>query len=212
MPLARSLGVFVFLSGTGVAGTALVGAAVYGDDGGIRCLDGFDTAFETAFYHDFSLLGANDFFGIRDLRNAEFLSHLRTYLRRIAVDCLTTADYEVEVADFAHGASQCIRGSQRVGSGKSTVGEQIAAVGAAKETFANDVGCAGRTHREQFHRRSGIFFFELKRLFERVQVFGIKDGGKGGAIDGAVGFHGIFPYVSGIRHLLGKYHNFQTHK
>ena len=42
-------------------------------------------------------------------------------------------------------------------------------------------------------------------MLEGVEVFGIEDGRQCGTIDSAVSLHGIFAYVAGVRHLLGKH-------
>ncbi len=54
--------------------------------------------------------------------------------------------------------------------------------------------------------------FEAQRLFESVQIFGVKDCGQRSAIDRAFGCHRILAHISCVRNLLCKYYDFQTHK
>jgi hypothetical protein len=44
--------------------------------------------------------------------------------------------------------------------------------------------------------------------FQGVQIFGIEDGGQGGAVDSAFGSHGVLAHISCVGYLLGKYYNF----
>ena len=57
-----------------------------------------------------------------------------------------------------------------------------------------------------------MLLLEAQCLLQGVQVFGIENGGKGGAVDGAFGGHGVLAHVSCVGYLLGKYNNVQTHK
>ena len=152
-----------------------------------------------------------DFLGIRYLRDAQFLGHLRAYLSRIPVDGLTAAYDQVEILDLADSGGQCVGGGQRIGTGKSAVGQQIPSVRTAEESFADDVGGTGRTHGQQGNRRSGVRVLDAERLFERIEVFGVENSRQGGTVDGAVGLHGILAHIPGIRDLLGQYYDFQTH-
>ena len=53
--------------------------------------------------------------------------------------------------------------------------------------------------------------FQPESLLKGIQVFGVEDGGKCRAVNGSVGFHGIFPNVACVRNLFCQYNDFQTH-
>ena len=95
----------------------------------------------------------DDLLGVGHLRQAQLLGHLRTHLRRIAVDGLAAGDDHVG-HDLAQGARKGVGGGQRVGAGELAVGKQISPVGAAEHRVADDVGGTLRTHRQDVHRRA----------------------------------------------------------
>ena len=75
-----------------------------------------------------------------------------------------------------------------------------------------NVGPDAMTPQGTVNRAALPAIFQTQRLFERIQVFGIKDGWQSCTIDCALGSHSILTHISGIGYLLGKYNNFQTHK
>ena len=68
---------------------------------------------------------------------------------------------------------------------------------------------ARRAHGEHADGAAWILLLEVQGLFKGIQVFGVEDGGQGGAVDGAFWRHGVFAHISSIGHLLGKHHDFQ---
>ena len=154
------------------------------------------------------LVQIEDFLGISYLRKAQFFRNLRTYLRSVPIDCLATADYQVERPYFSNGSRDGIRSSKRVCPCESTVGEQISFVCPSIKAFAYDFRCTARTHRKHGHSRSGELIFQAQSLFKGIEVFRIEDGWKGGAINRAILFHSILPHVARVRNLLCQYCNF----
>ena len=141
----------------------------------------------------------------------ELLSHLRTHLSRITVNGLTTTNHNVRHTDLADSLRKGITGGKGIGTGKGAVSQQITAIGTAIKAFTNHLRGTGRTHGEDMDGRTGILFFQSERLFKRIQVFGVKDGGQRGTIHRTFGSHGILTHVAGVGHLLCKHNNFQTH-
>ena len=69
-------------------------------------------------------------------------------------------------------------------------------------SFADYLGGAGQTHGEHGDGRTGERIFQAQSLLKGVEIFGVEDGGEGGAIDSAVFLHGIFSHIAGVGHLL----------
>ena len=59
---------------------------------------------------------------------------------------LAAADDDVIIAYLPDGGGKGVGSGQRIGSGKSAVGQQIAVVGAAVKSFTDNFGCASRSH------------------------------------------------------------------
>ena len=95
---------------------------------------------------ELAVLALEDFLSVCHLRQAELLSHLRTHLRCVAVNSLTTTDHYVHVANLLDGCSKSVRCSECVGTCKQTVGKQPACICTAVETLANNLCCTRRTH------------------------------------------------------------------
>ena len=83
------------------------------------------------FYTDTSFVYLFYFFYISYLRQAKFFGYLRTNLRCITVDSLTSTYDNIIIAYFTNSSSQRIRSSQCISTGKSTVGKQIAIISAS---------------------------------------------------------------------------------
>ena len=149
------------------------------------------------------------FLGIGNLVQAKFFGHLGAYLGCIAVNGLATSDDDIHVgAKVLDGRGQRIAGGQCVGSGKGTVGEEVASVGTTIDSLADDLGGTAGAHRKHDYRRAGILLFEAERLLQGIKVFGIENGWQCTAIYRALGGHGIGAYIARVRNLLGKYNNF----
>ena len=106
LAFAGSLGIFILLQCLGITRAAFVGRTVYRNHGRERRLDGLNASFETALHNDFATFGTQYLLGIGNLGYAQFLGHLRAHLCGIAVDGLTSADNQVEIAHLAHGTRQ----------------------------------------------------------------------------------------------------------
>jgi len=168
-------------------------------------------AVDVARHGDDAVFEAVDVVHVGDLVQVELLRHLRAHLCGVAVDGLASANHEVGHANLFDGRGERIRRGERVGSGEGAVGQQKAAVQTAIETFADEFGGTRRSHREQMDRGSGKLLLQAQGLFKGVQVFGIEDGGQGGAIHGSLRRHGVGAHVARVGHLLGEYDDFQTH-
>ena len=155
-----------------------------------------------------SLPDFQNLLGIGHLRKTEFLGNLRTYLRRVAVDGLTACEDHVG-SDFLHRTRKGIGGSQRIRTGKFTAREQVTAVGAAEHRVADNVGGTLRTHRKDMDRGTFDAVLQLQGSFQRIEVLGIEDGRKRGAVDRPFGRHRVLAHVAGIGNLLGQNNNFK---
>ena len=166
-----------------------------------------------AFYGNLSgcFVHIQNLFRISNLRQSQLLSHLRAYLCRIAVDGLAAADDDVIIAYLPDGGGKGVGSGQRIGSGKSAVGQQIAVVGAAVKSFTDNFGCASRSHGQDGYGGARMCIFQPESLLKGIQVFGVEDGGECRAVNGSVGFHGIFPNVACVGNLFCQYNDFQTH-
>ena len=145
------------------------------------------------------------------LVQVELLRYLRAYLGRIAVDGLAAANDDVGHADLADGHGERIARSQRVGAGEGAVGQQVAVIGSAVESFADDFSGAGRAHGQDADRRAGMLLLKAQGLFERIEVFGVKDRRQSCAVDRPFGGHGVLAHIARIGHLLCEHYYFQTH-
>ena len=70
-----------------------------------------------------------DFLSISHLVETQFLCHLGTHLGSVAVDGLTAADDDVDIANLLDGGGEGIRSGEGVGACEEAVGEQPARVG-----------------------------------------------------------------------------------
>ena len=66
----------------------------------------------------------------------------------IAVNGLTTADNDVNIANLLDGGGEGVRSSEGVGTGEETVGQQPTGISAAIKSLTDDFTCTWRTHRE----------------------------------------------------------------
>ena len=145
---------------------------------------------------------------IRYLVQAQLLSHLRSYLSRVAVDSLTTADDEIDIrADMLDGSSEGIARGQGVGTCEGAVGKQIAAIGTSVHRFANYFGSTARAHRDDGDGRAWELVFQSQGLLEGIEVLGIENGRQRATVDGTFGCHGIRTDVARVGYLFGKYNN-----
>ena len=150
-----------------------------------------------------------DFLGVCHLVETQFLCHLGTHLGGVAVNGLTASDDDVDIANLLDGGGEGIRSGEGVGACEEAVGEQPARVGSTEEALADDLTGARRAHGEHADGAAWMLLFEAQGLFKGIQVFGVEDGGQGGAVDGAFRRHRVFTHISSIGHLLGKHHDFQ---
>ena len=150
-------------------------------------------------------------FCVGHLRQPQLFGNLRAYLGGIAVDGLASADDDVIVAYLLDGCGKGIRSGKRIGTCKGAVGQQIAVVGTTVKSFTNNFGCTSRSHGQDGNGGARMFIFQSESLLKSVQVFGVEDGRECRAVDGSVGFHGIFPNIACVGNLFCQYNNFQTH-
>ena len=102
VPLLLAHGVFVLLYQLRITRTAGSGGTIHGDYDRKRAFHSLDTSVDMTFYGDTSglFIYVQDFLGIRDLGQSQFLGDLRTYLCRIAVDPFGTTDDNILIVDF----------------------------------------------------------------------------------------------------------------
>ena len=117
----NGFGVFVLLYQLGVTRAAGSSRTVDCDNDGQRAFYRFNATVDVTFHFDFAVTYFQNLFSVCDLRQTKFFCHLRTYLCRITVDSLTTADYNVALTDFADSSCQSVACSQRICTGKSAV-------------------------------------------------------------------------------------------
>ena len=164
---------------------------------------------QPAFHDQRPFADLEHLLGIGHLRKAELLGHLRTHLRRVAVDGLTACENHVG-GDLLQRARKGVGGGQRVRAGELAARKQVAAVGPAEHRVADDVGGALRTHRKDMNRGTRHTVLEPQGGFERIEVLGIEDGRKRRAVDRPFGSHRVLAYVAGIGNLLGQNKNFEV--
>ncbi len=145
--LARSHGILEFLHALSVARAASVGSTIDGDHERQRSLNVFKPVLDTAFHIGFAVLHLHGL-GIGHLGQTEFFGHLWAHLCGIAVDCLASADDDVDLADVLDGSGDGIGCGKSVGTGQSTVCEHNACIGTAVDSLTDYLGSTGQTHGE----------------------------------------------------------------
>ena len=131
------------------------------------------------------------------------MGNLRTNLRCITVNGLPSAKNQTGNSDVAHRHRERVTGSKRIGTGKSSVGKQVAFISSPVQRFAQYIGCAERSHRENRNLGIRVLIFNAQSLLQSVQIFRIEDCLQSRTIDRAVCLHGILPHIVGIGHLFG---------
>ena len=207
----NSFGMFVLLHQFRVARTARSCRAVDSNHDRQRALYGFNTTVDVAFHCNLVFTYFQNFFCVCDLGQSQLFCYLRTYLRRIPVDSLTTTNNNVTVTYFADSSSQRVRSSQCICTGESTVGQQVTVICTTEKSFTNNVGSTTWSHCQNGNGRAWMSIFQSKSLLESIQVFGIEDSGECRTVNGSVGFHGILPNITCVGNLFCQYNNFQTH-
>ena len=109
---------------------------------------------------------------VRNLRNAESLRTFRTGLSRVAVDRLSSAEDEIELARLFDRLREDIARRQDVASGDGAVADENRAIGAAIQSFAKNFRRLRGAHRNHGHRTAKAIF-DFKSRFQRVQILGI---------------------------------------
>ena len=198
-----------------ILGAAGSSATVDGEHHGQGSLHGLHATVDDALHghllHALNLLNSLNLFHVSHLVEAQLLSHLRTHLSRVTIDGLTTTNDDINVANLLDGRGEGVAGSERVGTCEQAVGQEPARVGTTVEALADDLTSTGRTHREHAHRATGVLLFQTQCLFERIQIFRIKNCGQCSAIHRSFGSHCVLAHITGVWHLLGQHNDFQCH-
>ena len=205
----RSFGLLVLDDAGGVLRTGLIGVD-HGQQGGQRGFEDFVAAFDGAFRADLAVAELLHFLNVGDLRDAELFGDLRTDLGGVAVDGLTSAQNEVEIADLLRQAAQREASRQRIGSAERAVGQKHGLVGAAEQGVAENAGGGGEPHRRDDDFRA-VTVLQLEGQLKGVQVFGIENSGKRLTVDGSVGLHGVARDILRVRDLLHKNEDCAAH-
>ena len=198
---AGGAGAFELHHAFGGGGAGLVGGIDDGDEDGQAGFEDFPAVADVAADADGFVGEVDEFFEVGDLGDVEFFGELGADLGGVAVDGLAAAEDEIVLGDFAYGLGEDVGSGEGVGGGGAAVIEKDGAIGAAAEGFAEDFAGGEGSHGDDGDGAAEAFA-DLEGGFEGVEVFGVEDGGQGGPIDRAVGFHGVAGDVGSVGNLL----------
>jgi hypothetical protein len=160
----------VFHHSLGVAAAAGGCASVDCDDDGHRAFDGLYSTVDVAARYDLLFGALEDFLGVGDLREAQFLGHLRTDLS-VSPSMAWRPQRMMSKSPSLRIPVQAYRGGERIGTSEHTVGEEHAFVGSAEDSFLS-TSRPSATHCDHGDGGAWVGILQAERLLQGVQISG----------------------------------------